>query len=251
MGDLEGQVAVVTGAATGLGRAIASALSEAGVRVAMADIVEEDVERAAEEVTAEGGTAIGVAVDVRDEDAVAALGARATEELGGLSIWVNNAGIVRPAMLHKMQLEEFQQVLAVHGTGTFLGIREAARCMMASKTQGTILNLTSSAGLQGTIGQINYSAAKGAITAMTKSAARELARHGIRVNAVAPVAATAMTETIRTDEGLRERYLKRIPLRRFASPEEIAGTFRFLCSPSASYMTGQVVCVDGGLYMAS
>ena len=111
--------------------------------------------------------------------------------------------------------------------------------------------MTSSAGLQGTLGQINYSAAKGAITAMTKSAAKELARHGIRVNAVAPVAATKMTEKIRTDEKLSDQYLRQIPLRRFGEPEEIAAAFVYLASDEASYVTGQVLSIDGGLYMAS
>ena len=116
---------------------------------------------------------------------------------------------------------------------------------------GSILNVTSSAGLQGTIGQINYSAAKGAVIAMTKSAAKELARHNIRVNAVAPVAATPMTEKLRTDEKLSGRFLDQIPLRRFGEPGEIAGAFTYLAHPSASYITGQVLSIDGGLYMAS
>ena len=113
------------------------------------------------------------------------------------------------------------------------------------------MNVTSSAALNGTIGQINYSAAKGAVTAMTKSAARELARHRIRVNAVAPIAATPMTEKLRTDEKLSARYLSQIPLGRFGEPAEVAEAFVYLASPESSYVTGQVLCVDGGLYMVS
>jgi 3-oxoacyl-[acyl-carrier protein] reductase len=123
--------------------------------------------------------------------------------------------------------------------------------MINFNTAGPILNVTSSAGLQGTMGQINYAAAKGVITSMTKSAVRELARYAITVNAVAPVAATPMTEPLRRDENLRTRFLDQIPLRRFGEPEEAAAMFVFLASPHASYFTSQVVCVDGGLYMAN
>jgi 3-oxoacyl-[acyl-carrier protein] reductase len=154
-------------------------------------------------------------------------------------------------MLHKMPEDDFDQVIRVHVRGTFLGMREAARVMKAAGTPGTIINATSSAGLDGTIGQINYSAAKGAIIAMTKSAARELARSSIRVNAISPAAATRMTETLRNDERFSERYLARVPLARWAEPAEIAPAFVFLASPASSYTTGQVLCADGGVYMVS
>jgi 3-oxoacyl-[acyl-carrier protein] reductase len=180
-----------------------------------------------------------------------ALADRAVAEFGTPQVWINNAGLTRPAMLHKMEVADFDLVLRVHTRGTFVGTREAARRMIAGQVEGVILNVTSSAGLQGTVGQINYAAAKGAITAMTKSAAKELARHGIRVNAVAPVAATPMTHTLRFDEKLAGRFLESIPLRRFGDPDEIAATFTFLASEGGAYMTGQVLCVDGGLYMAS
>lgn len=242
---------MVTGAGQGLGRAIAEALAADGWKVVVSDVRQDTAAETVERLRSAGGTALAVAADVAEEAAVEALGEQAEAELGPIAVWVNNAGVSRPAMLHKMSLADFQLVMTVHARGTFLGIREAARRMIASETKGVILNVTSSAGLMGTIGQINYSAAKGAITSMTKSAARELARYGIRVNAVAPVAATPMTEKIRTDEKLSEDYLSRIPLRRFAEPEEPAQTFRFLASDAATYITGQVVCVDGGLYMAS
>lgn len=123
--------------------------------------------------------------------------------------------------------------------------------MMANKMSGSIINVTSSAGLQGTIGQINYAASKAAIIGMTKSAAKELAGQNIRVNAVAPLAATPMTEKIRQDEKFAQKYLDLIPLGRFADPAEVAEVFSFLAGTKSSYMTGQVVCFDGGLYMAS
>jgi 3-oxoacyl-[acyl-carrier protein] reductase len=245
-------VVVVTGAAQGVGRSIAEAFADAGAPVAVADVDGDAARAVADEISRRSEhPALGVAVDVGDEAAVVALAETVTAELGAPRVWVNNAGVTRPAMLHKMTVEEFDLVLRVHVRGTFLGTREAARSMRASQTPGVILNVTSSAGLQGTIGQINYSAAKGAITSMTKSAAKELARSGIRVNAVAPVAATPMTEKLRTDEKLSERFLASIPLGRFAEPDEIAGAFLWLASPAAAYMTGQVICIDGGLYMAS
>ncbi len=243
-------VAVVTGAGQGLGRAVAEAMAAAGAHVVVSDLAAGAADETAALISAGGGAASVFAADVADEVAVDALAEHASEH-GELRVWVNNAGITRPAMLHKMSVGDFDAVLSVHCRGTFLGLRAAARSMISAGNGGSILNVTSSAGLQGTIGQINYSAAKGAITAMTKSAAKELARHGIRVNAVAPVAATPMTEKIRTDEKLSERYLASIPLGRFGEPDEISSAFVYLASDAAAYITGQTLCIDGGLYMAS
>ena len=241
---------VVTGAGQGLGRAVAEAFAARGDAVVVSDIVIEAAETVAAGVRDRGGSAVAQVCDVADEASVADLSARVLAEYGVPAVWVNNAGLTRPAMLHKMTADDFDLVLRVHARGTFLGIREAAR-LMRETGDGVILNVTSSAGLQGTIGQINYSAAKGAIIAMTKSAAKELARHGIRVNAVAPVAATPMTAKLRTDEKLSAKFLDQIPLRRFGTPEEVAAAFTYLASPSSSYVTGQVLSIDGGLYMAS
>jgi 3-oxoacyl-[acyl-carrier protein] reductase len=187
-------------------------------------------------------------VDVGDETAVTRAAERAEAELGPLGVWVNNAGITRPGMLRAMSADDFDVVLRVHARGTFLGLREAARRMGSG---GSIINVTSSAGLDGTIGQLNYAAAKGAIVAMTKSAARELGKAGVRVNAVSPAAATPMTETVRTDERFAAKYLDRIPLRRWGEPDEVAEAFVFLAGATSRYITGQVLCVDGGTYMAS
>ena len=245
---------VVTGAGQGLGRAVAEAFAAQGDAVVVSDLVADAAEEAAVGIRDRGGSAVALACDVADEAAVAELAAGVLAEYGVPAVWVNNAGVTRPAMLHKMSVDDFDLVLRVHARGTFLGIREAARMMREGGEGaggGVILNVTSSAGLQGTIGQINYSAAKGAIIAMTKSAAKELARYGIRVNAVAPVAATPMTAKLRTDEKLSTKFLDQIPLRRFGTPEEVATAFTYLASPSSSYVTGQVLSIDGGLYMAS
>jgi len=158
---------------------------------------------------------------------------------------VNNAGVIAPAMFGKMTPEQFQFVLDVHVAGAFT-VSQAALPFLAVDGTGRIINVTSAAGLVGTIGQVNYGAAKAAIIGLTKSLARELAKKQITVNAVAPLAATAMTETIRTNEKLAAKTLARIPLGRWAGPDEIAATFVFFASDAASYITGQVLPVDGG-----
>lgn len=242
---------VVTGAGQGLGKAVAEAFAERGDAVIVSDVNAQAAEAVAAELAKRGLAARGVGADVSNEDDIQALGATAEAEFGPIRVWVNNAGITRVAMLHKMDVADFDQVMNVHARGTFLGIREAARRMMGSESAGAIINVTSSAGLKGTRGQINYSAAKGAIIAQTKSAALELAGRGIRVNAVAPVADTPMTQPLQSHEKLAEVFLDSIPMKRFGKVEEIAPAFVFLASDDAVYITGQVVCVDGGLYMAS
>jgi 3-oxoacyl-[acyl-carrier protein] reductase len=200
----------------------------------------------AADIVARGGEAIGVACDVADRAAVEAMAAQVTNRWGRIDILVNTAGITRTAMLHKMTSEQWQQVLAVHLTGAF-NCLQAVVDGMIERRYGRIIYVTSTAGVLGTIGQINYSAAKAGVLGMTKSTAKELARHGITANAIAPGAATPMTETIRTDERFKEKYLDRIPLGRWATPEEIAPVFVFFASEASSYVTGQVLAADGGM----
>ncbi|BBX28453.1 SDR family NAD(P)-dependent oxidoreductase [Mycolicibacterium alvei] len=245
---LTGRVAVVTGAGQGLGRAIAIRYAAEGARVAVVDINTDTAQNVAAEITASGGTAIAVACDVSQRAAVNDAAACIAAELGTISVLVSNAGLTRPAMLWKMTDEQWSTVLDIHLNGAFYWLQAVVPGMQETR-KGSIIFTTSSAGLNGTIGQINYASAKAALLGMTRSAARELAGYNIVVNAVAPAAATPMTEGLRNNDKLNDNYLQRIPLKRWAEPEEIAGTYVFLASDEATYMTGQVLGVDGGLVM--
>ena len=186
------------------------------------------------------------ACDVANRADVDTMVAAMHERFGRVDILVNNAGIIRAAMLHKMTAAQWDEVLAVHLTGSFNCLQAVVAGMM-ERRYGRIVNVTSAAGVLGTIGQINYSAAKAGILGLTMSAAKELAKYGITVNAIAPGAATPMTETIRTDERFRDKYLDRIPMGRWAEPDEIAPAFVFLASDASAYVTGQVLAADGGM----
>jgi 3-oxoacyl-[acyl-carrier protein] reductase len=249
MFGLTGRVALITGAGNGIGAAVAKAFATAGATVMVTDVDKEAADATAAGIRADGGTAAAAALDVRDAgQASAAAEQAAALGNGTVHIVVNNAGVISPAMFAKMTPEQFSFVLDVHVGGTFTVTRAVLPYLPEDGT-GRIINVTSSAGLVGTIGQVNYGAAKAGIIGLTKSLARELAKKRITVNAVAPLAATAMTENIRSNEKLAELTLARIPLGRWASPEEIAPTFVFFASDAASYITGQVLPVDGGMVM--
>jgi len=247
MFDLQGRSALVTGAGSGIGAAVATALARAGASVLVTDVDEAAAGGVAASVRGAGsGAADHAVLDVRDRDAADAVVERAAGLAGGtLHILVNNAGSIAPAMFPDMTDAAFRKILDIHVVGTF-NCTQAALPHMPDDGTGRIINVTSAAGLQGTIGQVNYSAAKAAIVGMTKSLARELARRNVTVNAVAPLAATPMTANIRGNEKLAAKTLARIPLGRWAEPDEVAGAFVFFASDAASYITGQVLPVDGG-----
>ncbi len=243
---LENKVAVVTGGGQGIGAAVARAYAAQGANVAVVDWSLETAEEVAQSIRRNGGQATALRCDVSDRSAVDAMVAATQDRLGPVDVLANNAGITRTAMLHKMTSQQWDQVLAVHLTGSFNCLQGVVGGMM-ERRRGWIINTISTAGILGTIGQINYGSAKAGLIGFTKSAARELARYNIVVNCVAPGAATPMTESIRTDPRFRDTYLARVPLARWAEPEEIAPVWVFLASEGASYVTGQLIGADGGM----
>ena len=243
---LEGKSAVVTGSAQGIGRAVVQAFAREGARVVAVDLNDAGGEETVKLVRDAGGEAVYCHADVSKLADVESALDECESAFGPVDIMVNNAGIVRAAMLHKMSETQFDQVIAVHLKGTWAGIQAAAKRMIPRQS-GRIINVTSGAGLRGTIGQINYSSAKMGIVGATKSASRELGRYNITVNAISPAAITPMTETIRTDERFQKKYLERIPLGRWGTAEEMTAGFVFLASDEASYVTGIVLRIDGGM----
>ena len=244
---LAGKAAVVTGGGRGVGRAVALAYAREGADV-IVNYVSNDT--TAKEVVAEveqlGRKARAVKADVSVKAEAEGLIKACLDDFGKIDILVNNAGITRPSLLRKMEESDWDKVVDVHLKGAFLCSQAAANAM-AERKSGKIVNVTSVAGLVGTVGQINYSAAKGGLLSFTKSAARELARYNICVNVISlGIVATEMTEKIRTDEKLRGIYMGRVLLNRFAEPEDISPAFVFLGSDDANYITGQLLCVDGG-----
>ncbi len=250
MGRLEGKAAVVTGGGRGIGRAVCLAFAREGADVVVNFATKEQpAQEVVEMIEKMGRKAVAVKGNVAIKSDAEKIIKTCVDQFGKIDILVNNAGATRPGMLYKMTEEQWAEVIDIHLKGPFLCIQAASKYMMEQK-YGKIINVTSAAGISGTKGQINYSSAKGGIIALTKSAARELAGYGITVNVISPgYVSTEMTEKIRTDPKLREIYMGRILLGRFAEPEEVAPTFVFLASDEANYITGQLICVDGGLGM--
>ena len=247
---IKDKIALITGSSRGVGRAVALGMAKEGAKVV---VNYTSNEKAANEVVEAienmGSKAVAVKADVARKGDAENLVTTAVETFGGLDVLVNNAGFTRPALMLKMTEDQWDEVVDIHLKGTFL-CSQAAALHMKEQNSGKIINVMSVAGLVGTVGQINYSAAKGGILSMTKSIARELARYSICANVISlGIVATDMTEKIRSDEKLREIYMNRILLKRFAEAEDIAPAFVFLASDESNYITGQLLCVDGGYGM--
>ena len=247
---LKDKVALVTGSSRGVGRAIALAYAKEGASVVVNySSSKEAGEGVVKEIEHGGGKAILVKADVDKAAEAEELVEKGIEEFGRLDILVNNAGFTRPAMMLKMTEEQWDQVVDIHLKGAFLCSQAAGR-QMKEQNGGKIINVTSVAGLVGTVGQINYSAAKGGILSMTKSIARELARYNVCANVISiGILAMGMSEKITSDEKFKDIYMNRILLKRFGQPEDVVPAFIFLASDESNYITGQLICVDGGYGM--
>ncbi|WP_181780572.1 glucose 1-dehydrogenase [Pseudonocardia pini] len=237
--DFTGRTVVVTGAARGVGRALAERFQTAGASVVMVDFDADALKETAAEIGA-----IGIAADVSDTAQVNDVLEQAVADTGRLDVVVNNAGILRDGMLWKLSDDDYEAVMAVHAGGTFRFTR-AAVPHFRRQGGGRVINVTSYTGLRGNVGQSNYSMAKAGIIGFTKTAAKELAHFGITVNAISPNAQTRMIESI--PEGKLAEMTAAIPLGRFGAPVEMAAAVAFLASDEAAYITGVVLPVDGGM----
>jgi 3-oxoacyl-[acyl-carrier protein] reductase len=245
MGELDGQVAVVTGAARGIGRAIAERLARGGAAVVCTDVMDSTETVAA--IEAAGGRADGTVFDVTDGEAAAAAIAEIHGRHGRLDILVNNAGITRDGLLIRQKRDDWRAVLGINLDGVFYLTQPAAKVMMKQRS-GRIVNIASVVGLMGNAGQTNYAASKAGLIGFTKSLARELGSRNVTVNAVAPgYIQTAMTDKL--TDAQRDALLATVAIPRLGEPSDVAEAVAFLCGPGASYITGAVLNVSGGLYM--
>jgi 3-oxoacyl-[acyl-carrier protein] reductase len=244
---LEGRVALVTGGTRGIGRAIVEALLDDGATVVFTGRDAAKVEKAVAELEGRAGTVVGLAAEMGRAEDVLRIVTETDKRFDRIDLLVNNAGITKDGLLVRMKDADWDEVLSVNLRAAFQATRAAARLMIRQRS-GRIVNLTSAAGVMGTPGQANYAAAKAGLIGLTKSTARELAHWGILVNAVAPgLIETDMAAALSAD--MREAYVGQVPLKRIGTAREVAAVVRFLASEGASYITGQVIHVNGGLYM--
>jgi len=245
--DLRGRVAIVTGGAQGIGKSIAIQLAAAGANVVIADLAEEMAKAAAEEISRKGTEIISIGVDVSSLSSVEEMVKKTLDKFGRIDILVNNAGITRDALVMRLKEEDWDLVLDVNLKGAFNCIKAVSPVMLKQKS-GKIVNIASIVGIIGNIGQANYSASKGGLIALTKTCARELASRQINVNAVAPgFIQTSMTERLPAE--VKEKLSSQIPFGRLGKPEDVANLVLFLVSEESSYITGEVIKVDGGMAM--
>jgi 3-oxoacyl-[acyl-carrier protein] reductase len=245
--SLDGRVVIVTGGTRGIGAAIAAFLAERGASVVVSGRDADRVQSAAKAMEGLGGRVVGLAADAAKREDADRLVDTARQEFGRLDVVVNNAGITRDALLVRMKDDDWDRVMEVNLRGAFLMTRSAAKAMMRQRS-GRIINIASTAGAMGNAGQVNYSAAKAGLIGLTKASARELAHWSILVNAVAPgLIETDMSAAI--PEAVREALLGQVPLGRIGTAREVAEVVGFLAGDGASYVTGQVFHVNGGLYM--
>jgi 3-oxoacyl-[acyl-carrier protein] reductase len=243
--DLMGQVALVTGASRGIGRAVALKLASCGAAVAAVARTLEGLESTVQAIRAAGGTAEGYAVNVADSHQVQAAVDDIEAKFQRVHVLVNNAGVTRDGLMLRMDDSAWQEVIDTNLKGTFLFSRAVGTCMMRAR-YGRIVNVSSVSGLMGNPGQANYSASKAGVIGFSKTVARELASRGITVNVVAPgFITTDMTNVL--PEKIKAEVKDRIPLRRLGTPDDVADLVCYLASPAAGYITGQVIAVDGGM----
>lgn len=245
--SITSKTALVTGAARGIGLAIAQRLGREGANIVISDILADQAEESAHTISGQGVKSIAIAGDISKADDVERIFKTVKDKFGGVDILVNNAGITRDNLLMRLDEESWDLVMKVNLKGAFLCTKAASRAMM-KKRWGRIINISSIVGVIGNAGQANYSASKAGLIALTKSSAKELASRNITVNAVAPgYIATDMTEKL--PQEAKDAYMNIIPLKRPGTADDIAGTVAFLASDNASYITGQVIHIDGGMVM--
>ncbi|ACM20964.1 3-oxoacyl-(acyl carrier protein) reductase [Geotalea daltonii FRC-32] len=245
--SLNGRVAIVTGASRGIGKAVALKLAADGADLVVTATSLETAQATADEITSAGGNALAVKADVSVTAEVEGLFAAAVKKFGRIDILVNNAGITRDGLLLRMKDDDWNAVLDINLKGAFNCTREAAKYMTKAR-YGRIVNISSVVGEMGNAGQVNYCASKAGMFGLTKATARELAKRNITVNAVAPgFIETDMTGTL--SDKVRENLLQQVPLERLGQPEDIAAAVSFLVSTQASYITGHILSVNGGMYM--